>query len=344
MTSGARVAIIALLVLGVGYVFWYRNQNLPTQTAVAQEPLHAAIITGGDGPYWQLVRNGAVAAAEELDAQVDVMMPKDEDLEGQTQLITSVKRDKYNGLGVSPLDADGQTALINRLSEGMSVVTLDSDAPLANRATYIGASNVAAGQQAAMLIREALPDGGKILVLMANKTKQNNRERREGFEEQLNAGDADGGEIEIVDFVTDAQSREATVDKLATKLSETDGLDGLVGMNAQHGEIMLKAIDEAGASDLQVVAFDAEEATLKGIESGDIFGAVAQDPFQYGYQTVRLIDDFRRRDSANLPLPGAAGSWTVPTKIIRQENLEEFRKSLDKNMQPQDSPAMAASN
>jgi ribose transport system substrate-binding protein len=44
--------------------------------------------------------------------------------------------------------------------------TTDSDAPDTSRVCYVGTDNVAAGRQAADFIKQALPDGGKIMVFV----------------------------------------------------------------------------------------------------------------------------------------------------------------------------------
>lgn len=334
MSGATRAVIVALLVLGGASVWWFRK-DVNASPRVSSEPMRVAIVTGGNGPYWQLVRNGAEAAAADIDAELNVLMPDDEDVAGQTKLLTSLGQQDLTGLGVSPLDAEGQTRLINRFTDKMVVVTLDSDAPLSERRTYVGASNIAAGRKAAELLQEAVPTGGPIAVLMANDTKQNNRDRKEGFEDELNgaaAGTEAVPEFEIVAFVMDHGSREQGQTKLAEVLDQHDDLVAVVGMNARHGGVMLDVLAESDRQDVKIIAFDAEQATLDGIASGQIYASVAQDPYQFGYEAVRVIQNMRNRDEASLPLPGAGGVWSVPTTIVKQDNLDQFREALDKKM------------
>ena len=70
------------------------------------------------------------------------------------------------GIAISPVDPDNQTQLINETAGKVLVVTQDSDAPNSNRAFYVGTDNVAAGRQAGELIKEALPQGGKIMLFV----------------------------------------------------------------------------------------------------------------------------------------------------------------------------------
>ena len=180
--SYQRGGLLAVLAVAAMAVLGYR-QYVFKEPALAAKP-KLVIVTGGDGSYWQLIASGAEAAAEDLGAQVDVRMPESaEDLEAQLQILLSLDTSTTNGIALSPIDAESQTRVIDRLSESMIVVTLDSDAPLSSRLSYVGASNFAAGLESGQLITDALPDGGKIAVLMANMSKDNLQERKNGFDD-----------------------------------------------------------------------------------------------------------------------------------------------------------------
>ena len=84
----------------------------------------------------------------------------------------------------------------------MLVVTQDSDAPKSDRAFYVGTDNVAAGRQAGELIKEALPQGGKIMVFVGKIDARNAQERLQGIKEALQ-----GTNITIVDVRTDDTDR-----------------------------------------------------------------------------------------------------------------------------------------
>ena len=64
-------------------------------------------------------------------------------------------------------------------------VTQDSDAPDGNRSCYIGTDNVAAGRQAGELLKEALPQGGKIMVFVGVLDAANAQQRYQGLKEAL---------------------------------------------------------------------------------------------------------------------------------------------------------------
>jgi ribose transport system substrate-binding protein len=84
------------------------------------------------------------------------------------------------GIAVSPIDAKNQVALLNQAAEKTRLITHDSDAPDANRLVYIGMDNYLAGRMCGELVREALPQGGKVMLFIGRLEQDNARLRRQG--------------------------------------------------------------------------------------------------------------------------------------------------------------------
>jgi ribose transport system substrate-binding protein len=52
----------------------------------------------------------------------------------------------------------------------------------------------------------------------------------------------------------------------------------------------------------KIVGFDEDTVTLDGIARGEIVGTVVQDPFNYGYESVRLLAMLAKTgDTSQLP-------------------------------------------
>ena len=67
-----------------------------------------------------------------------------------------------------------------------------------NRVCYIGTDNHAAGLQAGELMKEALPQGGKIMLFVGKRDAQNAHDREMGIRDALK-----GSNITILDVRTD---------------------------------------------------------------------------------------------------------------------------------------------
>lgn len=106
-----------------------------------------------------------------------------------------------------------------------------------------------------------------------------------------------------------------------------------VGMNAQHGPRILKVLKEKEKlGKIKVVAFDELEGTLAGVESGDIYATVTQDPYQYGYQSVKTLAELTKASEIQRPLPGASSVTSISTRTLRKDDVSEFRKHLESRL------------
>jgi ribose transport system substrate-binding protein len=322
--------LIAFLVAGVIY---YR-QSVYQKPAPLPAP-KVAFVTGGSGPYWQLTVDGAKAAAAKHNVELFVEMPSDdENLEQQMVILSKLDLNKVEGIAISPLDAEGQTDLINQfVRREKKVVTFDSDAPLSTRQSHVGASNFAAGRICARMVNEAMPDGGKIAVLAASLTKDNILDRKSGFQERVAqmADDVPQGsppKYVVVGYLVDDGNRTKCQENIRNVLSEHADLGAIVGLNARHGPILLsvlKELDKLGS--VKLVTFDDADETLKGIEDGYIYATLAQDPYRYGYEAVTTLAMLCSGDETSLPIVGR-GSTYLSTEAIRRDNLEDFRSKL----------------
>ena len=86
---------------------------------------------------------------------------------------------------MSPLDPKNQTALLNRVAEKVTLLCHDSDAPDSNRLFYLGTNNYMGGRQVGKLVKEALPDGGKLMIFVGKLDVLNAQQRRQGVIDEL---------------------------------------------------------------------------------------------------------------------------------------------------------------
>lgn len=331
--SGQRIALWSIagiaLVAAVGY-----------NMAVFREPpapptVNIVFITGGSGPYWQRTVNGAKSAADEFDAAIEVEMPSvAEGVEEQTKLLEGLNVMPVDGIAVSPLDAEGQTALINQLSKKTFLVTFDSDASDSLRQSHVGTTNYAAGRACARLVRDAIPGGGKIAVLVANSTKENIIDRKGAFKERIDqyADDVDKPgdppKYTVVGYFEDGGNAGKCAANIRQALQQHPDLACIVGMNAQHGPTIMKVLKEDGQLDqVKVVTFDDAPETLQGVQDGHIYATLAQDSFGFGYEAVKILCNLKRGDAVAVPM-GGRGQVYFGVEVVNRDNVDEFRRRM----------------
>ena len=283
-----------------------------------------AFITNSTSDFWKVARKGCEKADAELpDVTVAFKTTNTGAMEEQNGLIRqALDRDEADAIAISPVDPGGQKKVINDAAKRAFVMTQDSDAPDTDRALYLGADNRAAGRQAGELIKQALPQGGKIMVFVGKREVQNARDRFEGLKESL-----EGSKVVIIDLMTDDANPMNARDNAYEALKKYPDIAGMVGLWSYNGPAIVQALKpEAKLDKIKIVCFDDERETLAAIKEGTIFGTVAQQPFEYGYQTVKTAAQILKGDRSAIP-----GNKTifVPTVVIQRNNVDDYSKKLD---------------
>jgi ribose transport system substrate-binding protein len=282
-----------------------------------------AFVTNNASDFWTIARKGVVKADSEL-ANVDVefKIPADGTAAEQKRIIDDLLAKGVGGLAISPVDPDNQTQLINETAKQAVVVTQDSDAPQSDRACYIGTDNRAAGRQAGGLIREVLPQGGRVMLFVGKLDARNAQERYQGIKEALQ-----GSKVEIVDVRTDDTDRVRAKSNASDTLVKTPEVVCLVGLWSYNGPAILNAVKDAGkVGQVKIVCFDEEDETLAGVKDGAIYATVVQQPFEFGYQSVQLLAKVLGGDRSVIP---PSKQILVPTLIIKKDNVVDFTNKIN---------------
>ncbi|MDQ3804536.1 MAG: sugar-binding protein [Acidobacteriota bacterium] len=282
-----------------------------------------AFVTNNASDFWTIARKGTEKADSELaDLTVEFRIPSDGTAAEQKRVVDDLLAKGVQGIAISPVDPDNQTQLINDTASKVLVVTQDSDAPNSNRAFYVGTDNVAAGRQAGQLIKEALPQGGKIMLFVGKLDARNAQERGQGIREALQ-----GSNIEIIDTRTDDTDRVRAKSNVSDTLVRYPDVAALVGLWSYNGPAILNAVREAGkANQVKIIAFDEEDETLAGVKEGSIYATVVQQPYEFGYQAIKMMHTVLKGDRSAVP---ASKQVFVPTLIIKRDNVEEFTRKIN---------------
>jgi ribose transport system substrate-binding protein len=292
-----------------------------TGTAGSKHKL--AFVTNNASEFWVIARKGTEKAAKEFpNIEVEFRIPADGTAAEQQRQVDDLLAKGVHGIAISPVDPANQTAMLNRAASQSLVVTQDSDAPNSNRVCYIGTDNVAAGRQAGKLVKEALPQGGKIMVFVGVLDAANAQQRYQGLKEELA-----GSNITIIDVRTDNTDRVRAKSNASDTLVNNSDIAGMVGLWSYNGPAILSAVKEANKVDkVKIIAFDEEDDTLKGIQDGSIYATVVQQPFEFGYRSMELMSKVLDGDKSGIP---ASKQIFVPTLAIKKADVEEFIKKIN---------------
>ena len=282
-----------------------------------------AFVTNNASDFWTIARRGTEKADAELnDLSVEFRIPSDGTAAEQKRVVDDLLAKGVQGIAISPVDPDNQTQMINDVASKVLVVTQDSDAPNSNRAFYVGTDNVAAGRQAGELIKEALPQGGRVMLFVGKLDARNAQERSQGIREALQ-----GSNIQIIDTRTDDTDRVRAKSNVSDTLVRYPEVAALVGLWSYNGPAILNAVRESGKSgQVKIIAFDEEDETLAGVKDGSIYATVVQQPYEFGYQAIKMMHTVLKGDRSAIP---ASKQVFVPTLVIKKDNVGEFSQKIN---------------
>jgi ribose transport system substrate-binding protein len=299
-----------------------------------------AYVTNGIDPFWNNAAAGVRAAVKEFDVECEVLMPA-KGIVDQKRILETLLVQGVDGIAVSPIDARNQVGLINEAARRTRVITQDADAPDSERLCFVGMNNYKAGRAAGRLLKEALPGGGEVMLFVGRMEQLNAQERRQGIidelldkpEQSLGSIQFDtlgrplaGPQFTVVDTRTDNFDTGRAKANAEDAMTAYPNLKGMVGLFAYNTPQCLLAVREAGKlGQIQLVSFDENENVLQGIGEGVVHGTISQQPFLYGFHSVRILAGLTRGDESVLP---EGQFFEVPFVEVRKENVEKFWSEL----------------
>ncbi len=316
------------------------KQATTLHTVNEGDSIDLAYVTNGIDPFWTIAAAGVRAAAKDLGVNAEVLMPP-KGVVDQKRMIENALARGIDGLAISPIDAKNQVDFINEAAKVTNVITQDSDAPDANRLCFIGMDNYKAGREAGKLIKEVIPDGGKVMIFVGRLEQLNAQQRRQGIiDELIDAPMQDGSNLtisppsdvikgekyEILGTLTDNFDYPKAKANAEDTMASHPDLACMVGLFAYNIPNCLQAVEAAGKlNQIKMVSFDEADDTLNAIAAGTVHGTVSQQPFEYGYQSIRILKGLAEGDESVLP---EGGTLEVPVVIVKQDNVAEFQAKL----------------
>lgn len=251
------------------------------------------LVQSVETPTMQTIAQGAEQAAQELRAQgVEVIVKRLESLGERRELdaIDELVAAGIKGLAIAPSDEPQVCAHLNRIIDrGIPVVTINGDAPTSRRLCFVGMDNSRGGQTAAGLVREMLPDGGKVLPLSAHPNNHGHRLRYSGFADELAAIAPD---IQLLSlqycFNRDDYAYELTLRALA---EHPDLRVIYVTAHGQHG--VCRAIEQAGRfGQVRVIAYDMTPQNRVDLAENRIAFILDQNAAVQGRAPLEILRDY----------------------------------------------------
>lgn len=296
----------------------------PIGPAVAADKKLIAFVVNVPADFWVIARAGLDKAAAELPKyDVQMFIPGEMSAAAQKRIMEDLLAKGVAAMTISPVDPENSTEILNQVAAKAVLFTVDGDAPKSNRIMYIGTDNVAAGRMCGEQIKKALPNGGKIMLFVGTMDAANAQERAKGIKEAIA-----GSKVEIIDIRTDGGDQAKAKANAEDTLTKYPNIDLLCGLWSYSTPQIYNAVKAAGKEGkVKIVGFDEEQQTLKGVAEGAIEATVVQQPYEFGYQSVKELAAYLEGDRSMVP-PNKL--QIIPTKVIDKSNVKEFAELIRK--------------
>ncbi len=328
----------------------------PTETAPAAEGgMLLAFVTNNAFDFWNIADKGTQKAVQELkDKGVEVTVEFRKPTQGaaeQKRIIEALLAKGVKGIAVSPNDAKNMEPFYrDTVNKAVPLIMQDSDLndPHARRC-YIGTNNYIAGRAVGELVARACPEGGKIAIFVGQMDVQNARERRQGVLDYLRdpgsdqkemkemtdpgATDLKVGKFTLVATMTDQRKQDFCQTQARQLLLQHPDTVCLIGLWAYNPPALLGAVRQSSQLKKKpvLIGFDEDYETLKGIQSGELFGTVVQNPFEFGRQSILLLNGLARGDESVLKSRSDIDRDNrifIPHRVITKDNVDPFFAEL----------------
>jgi ribose transport system substrate-binding protein len=285
----------------------------PGKLAPGEKP-RLMFISNSNADWWNAVEKGMTDGGEAFGALVELRRNEGQ-AEGQIRLLEDVlSLPDVKGVAVSVLEAESP-GIADKMREhrkaGKVVIAIDSDGQSDTRRAYIGTNNRLAGEVAGKAAATLRPKGGKTVVFVGVPSAANAIERREGFFK--GAGPA----FEFIETLGDDGDKNRAQVNVQTALTKYPDVGVLLGLWSYNAPRIAEEVAKSPGlrKKVNVVTFDLDEMAVAHIENGLIDVSVCQNPYEMGYQGVRLLKALVTNDTATVNAMLPNGQTTIDTGV-----------------------------
>ena len=299
-----------------------------------------ALVTTGVDPFWDICKKGGEDAGVELGVDVEVLMPSNGD--DQKSKLEDLLAKGVDGIAVAAIDPINQAGFFDEVAKNSMLITMDTDAPKTKRQVFVGMDNYDAGWMGGELVKEAIPEGGEVVLFIGRLEQDNAKRRRQGVidcllgrEKDANRYDAPGqsqigAKYTVLATLTDQFDRPKAKENVEDMLTKHENVAAMVGLFAYNPPAILEALKQAGKiGQVKVVGFDENPVTLQAIKDDAVHGTVVQDPYGYGYRSIKVLHALAKGDKSVIP---ENKKIEFPARQIRKDDVDAFWSDLNSKL------------
>nr|WP_122013408.1 LacI family DNA-binding transcriptional regulator [Maliibacterium massiliense] len=272
--------------------------------------------------FYNYIANGINRARQEFTdygVEIDDICAGSLDLQDQEELIRSTDWQKYDGIAINP-GANAIGAYIDRFMDwNVPVITFNTDVVDSKRLFYVGHDTAQSGRLGGELMGKMLGGKGGVAILGTNCASLSHLESSAGFTQVIRT---DYPDIAIYTCAEYRGNVLAACENTLALLKEHPDIRAVfsTGTGGTMGASM--AVKRLNRRDIAVIGYDLTEFTIDALKEGWCTAVLYQDPFQQGYQALRLLA--RHLLEGWLP---PQDHLLIRAKIVLKNNLDNYINS-----------------
>jgi ribose transport system substrate-binding protein len=254
---------------------------LPVAAQQAYIPL---VSKGFQHQFWQAVKAGAEQAAKDNGVTVSFEGPETEAMvDKQIDMLSAALAKKPKAIGLAALDSQAVIPLLKKAqAAGIPVIAFDSGVKSDIPVTTATTDNKAAAALAADKLAALIGGEGDVAVVAHDQTSSTGTDRRDGFLEQMKAKHP---KVKIVTVQYGGGDHLKSTEVTKSILQANPQIKGIFGTNEGSAIGVVNAAREMKRK-VVIVGFDSGKQQKAAIASGEMAGAITQNPVGIGYKTV----------------------------------------------------------
>lgn len=292
------------------------------------EAEYAVILKVLSSQFWQTMRDGIEAKAQEMGIKVDIYASNTEDdVEGQVTLLENAISKGYKAIGVAPIsDVNLNNAIADAVSKGIKIVDIDEKINMDALAqlggavyAYVATDNVAVGKLGAEYLIKEIGGAGEVAIVEGKAGAISGENRRDGAK----AAFEDAG-LTIVESQPADWDRTKAYDVATNYITAHPDLKAIYCCNDTMAMGVQEAV-EASGKDIKVCGTDGNDDAIQSVADGKLAATVAQDPAAVGAKGLELMVEAVEKDAAMTP--GAeVPVYGIDAVLITADNAATYIK------------------
>lgn len=330
-----RLLVVGVIILFfmfislIGYSINYFQLNLLEANSLLKESpgkidYHFIVIAQNtDDSYWQTVKEGCFDAASDSNVAVEFNGPRFTNMDEQVKYFKMAVASRVDGIVTHVLDEEVFTPLIDEATEaGIPVITIETDAKNSKRKAFVGTNTYNLGGEAGKLVIESMGDEAVIGIIIKsfNGTSENVPQnlRVAGFKDALKV--APNASIKTIQSSgTGLFSAEEVTRQILYDYPE---VNTIICTNVKDTICAAQIIvDLNKVGQITIIGYGDAPEILRYIEKGVIYGTVAANPYEMGYESIRSLVEYKKKLMTSSYVDTGA-------KVITARNLEKYKNTL----------------